>query len=128
MDEWTKEDVARMEAEAEKEIEANFPSYFDEVQHQFFAGELSKRDYTRDAFTGKYYKASVDIEAVFAEVLGVTRPFEPSYQLDLQKQRLDIVKLSLQTDKFESVKRSYGLDSLISTIPHTLQDFTTCPP
>jgi len=31
MDEWTKEDVARMEAEAEKEIETNFPSYFDEV-------------------------------------------------------------------------------------------------
>ena len=31
MDEWTKEDVAKMEAEAEKEIEANFPSYFDEV-------------------------------------------------------------------------------------------------
>ena len=31
MDEWTKEDVARMEAEAEKEIEVNFPSYFDEV-------------------------------------------------------------------------------------------------
>ena len=79
MDEWTKEDVARMEAEAEKEIEANFPSYFDEVQQQFFAGELYKRDYTRDAFTGKYHKASVDIEAVFAEILGVTRPFEPSY-------------------------------------------------
>ena len=32
MDEWTKEDVARMKAEAEAEIEANFPSYFDEVQ------------------------------------------------------------------------------------------------
>jgi len=31
MDEWTKEDVARMAAEAEQEIETNFPSYFDEV-------------------------------------------------------------------------------------------------
>ena len=31
MDEWTKEDVAKMEAEAEKAIETNFPSYFDEV-------------------------------------------------------------------------------------------------
>jgi hypothetical protein len=30
MDEWTKEDVAKMEQEAEEEIEANFPSYFNE--------------------------------------------------------------------------------------------------
>jgi hypothetical protein len=31
MDEWTKEDVAKMEAKEAKEIEMNFPSYFDEV-------------------------------------------------------------------------------------------------
>ena len=31
MDEWTAQDKAKMEAEAEKEIELNFPSYFDEV-------------------------------------------------------------------------------------------------
>lgn len=42
MDEWTKEDVAKMEAEAAKEIETNFPSYFDEVQQLFFSGELTK--------------------------------------------------------------------------------------
>ena len=30
MDEWTKEDVARMEKEADEEIEANYPSYFNE--------------------------------------------------------------------------------------------------
>ena len=30
MDEWTKEDKERMEKEANKEIERNFPSYFDE--------------------------------------------------------------------------------------------------
>ena len=46
MDEWTKEDVARMEEEAEKEIEANFPSYFEEVQKQF----LSMFDYIVDIF------------------------------------------------------------------------------
>ena len=36
MDEWTKEDVAKMEAEANKKIEINFPSYFDEVQKAFY--------------------------------------------------------------------------------------------
>ena len=30
MDEWTKEDKARMEREDREEIEANFPSYFGE--------------------------------------------------------------------------------------------------
>jgi hypothetical protein len=30
MDEWTKEDVARMAREDAEEIEANFPSYFGE--------------------------------------------------------------------------------------------------
>ncbi len=42
MDEWTKEDVAKMEAEAEKAIEDNFPSYYDEVQRTFFASEYQK--------------------------------------------------------------------------------------
>jgi len=31
MDEWTEKDKAKMEAQAEAEIELNFPSYFDEV-------------------------------------------------------------------------------------------------
>ena len=38
MDEWTKADKAKMEAEALKEIEENFPSYFDEVQRTFYDG------------------------------------------------------------------------------------------
>jgi hypothetical protein len=42
MDEWTKEDVAKMEAEAEKAIEDNFPSYYDEVQRTFFASDYTK--------------------------------------------------------------------------------------
>lgn len=42
MDEWTKEDVAKMEAEAEKAIEENFPSYYDEVQKTFFEAEYSR--------------------------------------------------------------------------------------
>jgi len=31
MDEWTEKDKAKMEADAEAQIELNFPSYFDEV-------------------------------------------------------------------------------------------------
>ena len=38
MDERTKEDKERMEKEALKEIETNFPSYFDEFQKTLFQG------------------------------------------------------------------------------------------
>jgi len=31
MDEWTDKDKAKIEADAEAQIELNFPSYFDEV-------------------------------------------------------------------------------------------------
>ena len=34
--------------------------------------------------------------------------------MDYLKNRLDMVKLSMQVDKFECLKREYGLDSLIS--------------
>ena len=112
MDEWTKEDVARMEAEAEKEIETNFPSYFDEVQQLFFSGELTKKDYTRDIFTGKYRSNRVEIETVFTEILGVTKPEELSYILDFVKEKVEISKLSMLADRFEQLKRQFNLDTL----------------
>ena len=37
---WTAADKAKMEAEAEREIEMNFPSYFDEVQKAYYSGEF----------------------------------------------------------------------------------------
>jgi hypothetical protein len=40
MDEWTDKDKARMEKEAEKEIEVNFPSYFDDVHKAYYGGEF----------------------------------------------------------------------------------------
>ena len=103
-----------MEAEAEKEIEANFPSYFDEVQQQFFSGELTKRDYTKDMHTGKYRRTDVDIETVFAEILDVSKPTERSYLIDYLKDRLEMVRLCLQADRFAELKRTYGLDTLLS--------------
>ena len=40
MDTWTKEDVAKMEAQENKDIEMNFPSYFEEVQKVYYASEF----------------------------------------------------------------------------------------
>lgn len=121
MDEWTKEDVARMEAEAEKEIETNFPSYFDEVQRQFFSGELTK-DYSRDPF-GRFQRTSISIETIFAEIVGVTKAESNNFLLDLIRERVEIVKLSLREDKFEQLRRLYCLD----TLSHVPQLGTSLP-
>lgn len=40
MDTWTEKDKQRMEQEAEKEIELNFPSYFDDVHKAYYSGEF----------------------------------------------------------------------------------------
>lgn len=40
MDEWTDKDKALMEKEADKEIEINFPSYFDDVHKAYYSGEF----------------------------------------------------------------------------------------
>jgi len=40
MDTWTEKDKQKMEEEAEKEIELNFPSYFDEVHKAYYSGEF----------------------------------------------------------------------------------------
>jgi len=44
IDERTKEDKEKMEKEALKEIETNFPSYFDEFQKSLFLGQFEKEN------------------------------------------------------------------------------------
>jgi len=90
MDEWTKEDVARMEAEAEKEIEANFPSYFDEIQNTFFTGTMTKDHNDEDH---DYRAEEVDYNGIFGELLGVTKPTESSYVGILMRDRLELVSM-----------------------------------
>ena len=64
MDEWTAQDKAKMEAEAEKEIELNFPSYFDEVQKAYYSGQYVK-DQTQEIVQ------EVSLDEVLAEILGL---------------------------------------------------------
>ena len=89
MDEWTKEDIAKMEAEAEKEIEVNFPSYFDEVQKTFFSGTFTK-DGRKASHRNKGQE--VDIELIFAEFMEVTRSEESSYRSGMLKNRLEVIE------------------------------------
>ena len=90
MDEWTKEDIAKAEAEAEKEIEENFPSYFDEVQKTFFSGQFA-RDGRRDEDKIFNRIREVHIEQIFAEFMEVSRKEEGSYITGFLKDRLEVV-------------------------------------
>jgi len=53
-----------MEAEAEREIELNFPSYFDEVQKAYYSGQYIK-DATQELVS------QVSLDEVLAELLGL---------------------------------------------------------
>lgn len=76
MDEWTDKDKAKIEADAEAQIELNFPSYFDEVQKAYFAGEF-KRDIKLDE---DLVPQEVEIEDILSEVLEISVNSEQIYR------------------------------------------------
>lgn len=64
MDERTKEDKEKMEKEALKEIETNFPSYFDEFQRTLFSSHIKdKVDFTRKQ------KTEIKVNSILNELL-----------------------------------------------------------
>ena len=87
MDEWTKEDVARMEREAEEEIERNFPSYFDEVQKTFFAGVFKQEGSEEYETKASKYAAAeikdVPLDTIFSEILQITQLDDANFHSDL---------------------------------------------
>jgi hypothetical protein len=76
MDEWTDKDKAKMEADAEAQIEINFPSYFDEVQKAYFAGEF-KRDTKVDL---DLVPQEVEVEDILSEILEISVNTEQIYR------------------------------------------------
>lgn len=93
MDEWTKEDIAKMEAEAQKEIERNFPSYFDDLQTTFFNG-----DYKKDSFEQEVITREISVDEVFSELLALTEENGPEYKSTLLRDRLNVVRLCFAED------------------------------
>lgn len=92
MDEWTDKDKAKMEADAEAQIEINFPSYFDEVQKAYFAGEF-KRD-TKPDFD--FVPQEIAIEEILSELLEISVNSEQTYRQNFLRDRLTIVHQVLE--------------------------------
>lgn len=55
------------------------------------------------------------VETFFAELLSITKTENPGYFVDYLRDRVDMVKLCLQVDRFEQLKRAYGIDNLLSS-------------
>lgn len=105
MDEWTKEDVAKMEAEAEKAIESNFPSYYDEVQKTFFESDYSLEGQRmtskerQSKFSQRTEVEEVTLDEVLQEILEVT-DLEAT-QNTLLRDRLELTSIVLDCDSLE---------------------------
>ena len=84
MDTWTAADKAKMDADAEKEIELNFPSYFDEVQKAYYSGEFMK-----DQFVKQHEEVSIN--DVLAEILEINPTNEPIFRSNYLSERLTVV-------------------------------------
>jgi len=119
MDEWTKEDVAKMEAEAEQAIETNFPSYFDEVQKTFFASEFD-RDGQRMTAKDKQERFgrndSADKDVTVEEVLKELLEVSDVEDGDLLKDRLELIAQTIDCDEIETIKQKITVCTLTGTI------------
>lgn len=103
-----------MEAEAEREIELNFPSYFDEVQKAYYSGQ-----YVKDA--SQELVSHVSLDEVLAELLGLQDHTESVYRAQFLQDRLQVVheSLSLQPTIYEY--QDY-IDDLQSYMQHQLTE------
>ena len=94
MDEWTKEDIAKQEADEDKAIEMNFPSYFDEIQTAFYDSQFEKR-----VRVDQFESTEVEVEEIFDELLQVTNHTETDYRASYLKDRVKIVLHALDEDE-----------------------------
>jgi len=92
MDEWTKEDKAIMEKEAQEEIEVNFPSYFNEFQRELYSAETVKDKFNaenaRDFGMKGLYEEEVPVQDMLAEILKLAEHKEDLYIEEFLKCRM----------------------------------------
>jgi hypothetical protein len=100
MDERTKADVELKKKEEEAEIEANFPSYFDEFQKHLLSA-TDQRDSSKFDFGERIAKVEVrhrevSLESVMAELVGQSSKEDSTYRSGFLRLRLEVVQLALE--------------------------------
>lgn len=88
MDERTKEDKERMEKEAQLEIEANFPSYFDEFQKTLFSVVQEKPE---EHHYQRKTKTEIKSSSILSELLALENASTDLYKKSFIKLRLKIL-------------------------------------
>lgn len=116
MDEWTAADKASIEAEAEKEIELNFPSYFDEVQKAYYSGEFVKdqADLKRNE--------EVSVNDIIGELLELTASTESVFRQQYLNERLTVVESALEFAGSTINNYSEWVDDIQALMQHSLHE------
>lgn len=117
-----------MEAEAEKAIEDNFPSYYDEVQKTFFASEYQKEG-TRliakdkqETFNKITDDREITLQEVFQEILEVCE--HEGSKGSILKERLQLASLVLDYDSVEATKHKLNFSYLCDPMRQLSQGIT----
>lgn len=97
----TKEDIARLDLEAQQEIEANFPTYYDEFQKGLFSGTFTSKD---NDLMVKPRKYEIQLETILKDILSI-REVNDKYKHSFVKQRLEIIE---EMYKGASLQQSYS--------------------
>lgn len=97
IDELTAKDKERMEREAAKEIEVNFPSYFDEFQQMLLSMSCERsgtvgRDLSRAGHAEVKHR-EVPIEKVLSELAEITNAKDDVFRSEFLRERLEIVQM-----------------------------------
>ena len=111
IDERTKEDKERMEKEAKLEIEANFPSYFDELQKTLFTGVIEPKE-----DINKKQKTEIKAFSILNELLQLEKSNTTNYKKTFMKLRIKVLNQlythsDLQNHTFDLKNYSYLIDS-----------------
>lgn len=123
MDERTKEDVEKMEREAQLEIERNFPSYFEEFQKTLFSGTFTQQN--RD----KKEKKEVKIESVISEFLDLDDPKRPEFKKSVIKLRLKLMNDFYKLNKDDKILEERDNDWMVDAKNYLREETTlSCIP
>eukprot|EP00347_Sterkiella_histriomuscorum_P024492 403330924 len=128
IDERTKEDKEKMEKEALKEIETNFPSYFDEFQKSLFLGQFEKENQYIDPSSNKRQKQEVKVQSILNEMLSLDDAKTEAYRKSYIKLRVKMLMSyfqNAQISQHSMILSQQDMDYLIDAQNYLREDLST---
>lgn len=122
IDERTAKDKEEAEKAAALEIEANFPSYFDELSKQLLsiAATEPEKEMGEDGRMVSYKPRTVAVDMVLSELVEIEDPSEPVYRTEWLRLRLQCI--GMDVERSEALMATGSASSFIR-VPEALESF-----